>query len=121
MSLTTANIKDYATELIADMNSGKPKRVTYTSQSVYIGKLKEVIEHYGKDAQIEKTIEELNELKEALYDGSPVSHIAEEIADVQIMIDQLKVIFNISDDQIRDIQNYKITRTMLRMREEGSK
>lgn len=54
---------------------------------------------WGADAQIQMTIEECAELIVVLakygriHNGSTLEQIAEEIADVQIMINQLKIIF----------------------------
>lgn len=61
------------------------------------------IEYFGKDHQLIKAIEELNELskelcKVALNDSSKerLEKVAEEIADAEIMIQQLKYILPIS-------------------------
>ena len=52
---------------------------------------------YGREAQIEKAVEELAELSVELLHyrkrGGPAEAVREEIADVSIMVDQLTLIF----------------------------
>lgn len=62
-----------------------------------MGIIKRVVEHYGKDKQLNVCIEELSELiKELCKDkrgqGNP-DHIAEEMADVRIIMAQLDEIY----------------------------
>lgn len=75
--------------------------------------------HYGKEHQLEKCKEELNELIEAL-DGSSDTHLAEEIADVEIMISQIMYLRNIPDEQLDMIKKYKIARQLRRIANENS-
>lgn len=67
--------------------------------------LKQAIAKYGKDAQIKMAIEEMSELTQALckdFRGKGnAENIAEEIADVEIMIQQLQIIFNNRNDVSR--------------------
>lgn len=67
---------------------------------------REAVKTFGKISQIDKFIEEASELTKALLkerykEGSlkPEEniHIAEEMADVEIMLEQLKIIFNNAD------------------------
>ena len=51
--------------------------------------LKFIADHYGLEGQTKKCDEELNELIEALGGSSDI-HLAEEIADIEIMISQIK-------------------------------
>lgn len=65
--------------------------------------LKEVIEKYGIKAQMVKAVEELSELSVEickLHNGITVdlSPLASEVADVEIMLAQLKMIFDLSGD-----------------------
>ena len=58
--------------------------------------LKLAIEAYGEGAQRLMTVEECSELIKALCKlprGGSVADVVEEIADVQIMLDQMKIIF----------------------------
>lgn len=71
---------------------------------------RQVILHYGKPHQITKSIEELNELSTALarylggnHSEDTLDNIAEEIADVKIMLGQLQIIF----DNCERVQAYK--------------
>lgn len=74
----------------------------------------EIWEHYGKEAQIKQTIEELSELITALVWGNK-EDITEEIGDVEIMITQLKGGLDINTDSV--IQ-YKLKRQMRRILDE---
>ena len=55
--------------------------------------LRKAIEHYGKGFQWSKAIEELSELIRALARADDAENVAEEMADVRIMLDQLELIF----------------------------
>ena len=52
------------------------------------------IKHYGPSNQIFKAIEELGELIRALARYDDRDNIAEEMADVRIMLDQLEIMFD---------------------------
>ena len=61
----------------------------------------QAIDHFGIDRQCICTIEELAELQKELtkllkHEGD-LQHIAEEIADCEIMIAQIKLIFHLED------------------------
>lgn len=64
--------------------------------------LEKAIQTYGSTAQLLMLFEEMSELQKEIcknFRGSEnVEHIAEEIADVEIMIQQVKMIFNIFDE-----------------------
>ena len=51
------------------------------------------IRHYGKGNQWAKAIEELSELIRALARSDDHDNIAEEIADVRIMLDQREILY----------------------------
>lgn len=55
--------------------------------------LKAAIRKYGPGAQQFKAIEELSELIRALARADDPENVAEEMADVRIMLDQLELIF----------------------------
>ena len=80
--------------------------------------LKYIADHYGLEGQTKKCEEELNELIEAL-DGSSDTHIVEEIADVEIMLSQIKYLRDIPDEQVNEIKQYKIQRQLRRIENEG--
>lgn len=75
-----------------------------------------IIKNYGTFNQIQMAIEEMAELTKELCKlkrcgQNNIEHIEEEIADVQITLNQLKIMFP-SD---RDWYNEKIDRTLKRM------
>lgn len=76
------------------------------------------VRQYGDEAQIMKAIEELSELIKELakYDKSEdsLNRISEEMADVQIMLHELILIFNNGDD-VQDWQNRKLERLKKRL------
>ena len=80
--------------------------------------LQAYIDKYGEDAQCKMAIEEMSELtKEILkhYRGNDnLDHIAEEIADVEIMLDQLKIMFGL-EEKTKAYRKYKIKRMAERM------
>ena len=81
--------------------------------------LKYIADHYGLEGQTKKCKEELNELIEALGSNCDI-HLAEEIADVEIMISQIKYLRNIPDECIDGIKRYKIARQLGRIAKEQS-
>jgi len=82
---------------------------------------KEVIEHFGEIAQIHKTINEMDELKDELLNCDKLHGTAsrqavlEELADVYNMLEQLKLIFEFEDAEVEDIQNLKMERTIFKI------
>lgn len=69
----------------------------------------QALEHYGIENQENKAIEEMAELIQAICKQT---NIAEEIADCQIMIDQLKIIY----PHWKDFEKMKLERLSERMR-----
>jgi uncharacterized protein YabN with tetrapyrrole methylase and pyrophosphatase domain len=80
---------------------------------------KKVIEYYGKTAQLEKATEELEELKVELWEwmnsNSNRDRVVSEIADVQNMIHQLSIIYDISLKELFDAMDLKMKRTLQRI------
>ena len=76
-----------------------------------------LIGKFGCDHQIIVGIEELAELQKELTKqlrgNGNINHIISEIADVEIMIEQLKIIFNCKKE-VENTKNYKIYRTQKR-------
>ena len=87
-------------------------------EEVYKG----IISWYGKKAQTIKACEELSELLDVLCKGlnKPMNTdaLTEEIADVQVMIEQLKLIYGIGEVELARIRKEKIERTQKRMVED---
>lgn len=80
---------------------------------------KRIIAWYGRKAQTIKACEELSELMDVLCKGlnkkMDLEALAEEMADVQVMIEQLKIIYNIPEEKLARIRKEKIERTQCRM------
>ena len=95
-------------------------------------KLLQIIKHYGVKPQLKHLQTEVFELNEAviqgedmkyvgIYTGIPENfrkHIAEEIADCYVMIEQLQHYYDIDNDEILDIMYYKINRQLERISNE---
>lgn len=67
------------------------------------------IAHFGRGKQQLKAIEELSELIRALARADDPDNIAEEMADVRIMLDQLEIIFG-NHDAVRQEEYRKLMR-----------
>lgn len=78
------------------------------------------LDTYGTDAQTKMLFEEIGELMSAVCKHSrgrdKVAHIAEEIADVHIMLDQMAVMFNCEGEMER-MKRYKLRRLEQRIEE----
>jgi NTP pyrophosphatase (non-canonical NTP hydrolase) len=75
----------------------------------------QIVKKYGDEKQIEQAIEEMSELIQALCKhkrGRP-HNITEEIADVKIMLQQLELIFPITE--IKYWEELKLNRMKLRI------
>lgn len=89
--------------------------------------IRRAISTYGDTMQLTVAIEELSELQKELckairvYNTEDVNNyvdnIIEEIADVEIMLSQLKVIFAIRDEEIERVKDFKLTRLEARIEE----
>lgn len=81
--------------------------------------LTSAIKVFGEKAQEEVAIEELAELIQAIIHKhrGRKNNIAEEIADVEIMLEQLKIINNCRDE-VEQIHNQKIERLFDRIFEQ---
>ncbi|MBR0365772.1 MAG: hypothetical protein IJH94_03105 [Clostridia bacterium] len=87
-----------------------------------------IAEHYGWDAQAVQTMEECAELIQALSKSARANtaddiadaaeHIKEEIADLEIMVEQIKYMLNMSDADIDEIKEQKIARQIERINRE---
>lgn len=76
---------------------------------------------WGKEAQVLVAIEEMSELtKELLKDVNRKKEnrqeIIEELADVSIMLEQLKVIYDIQDEELENIIKEKVKRLEARIK-----
>lgn len=77
-------------------------------------------EKYGIGAQIVIAVEEMSELTKEICKISRgqgnMSHLAEEIADVTIMMEQLRLMYDINDE-VCDYMNAKVQRLQNRLLE----
>jgi len=97
-------------------------------------KIRHIANHYGYESQSRQCIEELAELIQAInkFDRAGKSlvrtgkvrelleaenHVAEEIADVAIMIAQLQELLGIDDERVMGIVDMKLDREIMRIRE----
>lgn len=83
----------------------------------------EIIQHYGKELEIEVAQEELAELIQAISkykrikSNKNLNNIIEEISDVFIMINQLVIIFDIPWYDVEKQIDYKLNRQLQRIKE----
>lgn len=75
---------------------------------------------FGRDSQMMVAIEEMSELTKELCKNSRgqenTTHIAEEIADVEIMLCQMKMLFD-CEGQVETFRRYKLERLEKRIKE----
>lgn len=87
--------------------------------------LEKAIDTYGMHTQVDMCLEEMAELSKALLkmrrpDGNiadKLDNIREEIADVQIMIDQMRIIYG--DEAVQRAEQAKLARLENRIAEVG--
>lgn len=81
--------------------------------------LNKAIDTYGPNAQKLKAIEELGELIQAIakYENGIGyrASVIEEIADVEIMLEQLKLIYFITENEVETVKEYKVERLNQRL------
>lgn len=96
--------------------------------------LLKIIKHYGIDKQLKYIHSEYYELDESVFEyesGKYLAdidyeekeqvaeeHIAEEIADVMVMLKQFQYYYDIEDSEIEDIMKKKIKRQLERIEDE---
>ena len=92
--------------------------------------LTKIIEHYGVNAQQRKLAEEVFELQEAIieYENSGcydeedsvefINHIAEEIADLMVLLNQFKAYYNIPNETVLVFMRGKVNRQLERIKNE---
>lgn len=75
-----------------------------------------VISKYGTEHQVTVAIEELSELQKELCKfirkNGNLFNIAEEIADVQLMLWQMQTVFDVRQEEVERRVKYKIDRTI---------
>lgn len=100
------------------------------NSSTYYPKIQKIADTYGYDAQSRQCIEEMAELTVAInkawrkrYDDfekrtKDFENIREEICDVEIMLEQIKYLLQISDTDINEIIEQKLDRQLERIESE---
>ena len=92
-------------------------------------KIKRIANHYGLAKQQRQLAEECGELIQATskymrfqetsyastVDWSYLQNVIEEIADVEVMLDEIKHLLNISDEAIEGIKEKKVDRQLERI------
>lgn len=88
-------------------------------------KLLQIINHYGIDNQLRQFTEEYFELTEAIIHKQTMDigifgkeHIAEEIADCLVMLEQFRLYYNIPLSEVKKIGKYKVDRQLERIANE---
>ena len=94
--------------------------------------LLKIINHYGIKHQLKYFQSEVFELNEAIINAENnrcigisrkpcdtcVDHIAEEIADVRVMLRQFQDYYDIPTEKIEEVMDYKVERQLKRIEEE---
>ena len=90
----------------------------------YKEKINAIISVYGNEHQLNKAIEEMAELTKELikyqnrhqeYQTKEkiIKNIKQELADVEVMIEQIKIIFNFTQNEIDEIKQRKVRKVLL--------
>lgn len=86
----------------------------------YKNKLYKIIKKHGISNQLKKLSEEVFELQESIIQYEEprryrdTFHIAEEFADVMVLLNQIKAIYNLDEEEIKEAMKYKINRQLKR-------
>lgn len=80
------------------------------------------ITHYGMRSQVWMAVEEMSELLKELAklnrpEGTTSSKLADEIADVTVMLEQLRIMFGVNE-LVQDRIDYKVKRLAQRIKED---
>ena len=91
-------------------------------------KLLKIINNYGVSPQLKHLYTEMYEFTEAVLDYEHdetafmnKDHIQEEFADLMVMLEQFKVYYNLSNENIKETMKYKIERQLKRIEEENKR
>ena len=88
-------------------------------------RIKKIALHYGYDIESIKLIEEMAELTQAICKhreskdkAKSLIEIKKEMADVLIVMEQMKYLLNVKDEEVEEIKEFKINRQLLRIKSE---
>lgn len=79
-------------------------------------KLMQIFDHFGATNQAEKLMEEATELRVEIIEDNYLG-IIEELADVEVLLDQIKVKYEIYPEEVESIKKEKIDRTLKRIKD----
>ena len=88
---------------------------------------KKILEHYGNQKQELQAVQELTELilllaaRQDQRGDNYAQNIMSELADVQIMCEQIQLMNGISDREIDDMKSFKLRRQLARIESEVQK
>ena len=82
----------------------------------YCNGCKLIFDHYGEENQLNKLVEECSELIRAISRKNKVN-ILEEVADVQVLIDQFTIKYPKFDNSIKLLKVNKVERQIKRIKE----
>lgn len=83
----------------------------------------EAIKQYGVRNQQIQVLEELSELMQSItkscrgYDNR--ENVIEEMVDVHIMLQQLKCIYKVTDEELANLERFKIERLRIKLKKGG--
>lgn len=83
-----------------------------------------ICQHYGIRKQIKKLSEEVFELQEAVIDcewdiDGRTDHVAEELADVMVLWEQIRLYYGIPSQTIQGLTTEKVKRQLKRIENES--
>lgn len=91
-------------------------------------KLLKIINNYGVNHQLKHLYTEMYEFTEVVLDDvfdesgyGNKNHILEEFADLMVMLEQFKVYYNLSNEDVMETMKYKIERQLKRIEEENKR
>ena len=87
-------------------------------------KIKFIADRYGLFHQLGKLNEECSELSieciKSINSGEVTRNLAQEIADVEVVLTQIKYLANLDDALIEGAKTYKINRQLMRIQKEDN-
>lgn len=82
-------------------------------------KYKTITEHYGINTELKKLSEEVFELQEAILEKHNTEHITEELADVYVVLEQVRRAYEINTEELAKVMNDKVDRQIQRIGKEN--
>ena len=99
---------------------GINKQLKYFQSEIF--ELNEAVIQHENKSPIVSSIESINRIGYKLsgkdYEPASIKHIAEEIADVLVMLEQIRINYSIPTSEIKEIMEYKVGRQLERIKGE---